>query len=316
MPWGSAPWEDGFKRITKKQGYRLGTYSDPRNEGRFTYGWFTADDNQYDKNPKHYKTQNVTTPSGRVVKVPVDDYKHFMEHNEMYAKLFDKAHNANLDVGTYIEDTFDKKDGKYTHAITSFNGVGHIKFIEYSAHRQVMQVTFTNNNAICAYFRVPSAVVGELAYLASGETEIGNDGKIRHKLGRRFWDLVRVRGTLHGGRYVFRYVQTGDASYQTGKYTEHNNTAGNAAIKDITSELNNNARSAAQKQVDRQMQESKRHQYKSEAYYAPFASYINDYGKLLETEQARQEFNNAKSLAEKNDILVKYKIVDSDWLDE
>jgi hypothetical protein len=88
--------------------------------------------------------------------------------------------------------------------------------MEYSAYYQLLKVHFVKGDAIVVYFRIPTAVFGELYHLAQSKVETSNtvDGTVRHMLGVKFWDLVRIRGTLHGSRYRFEYVQdytpTGD----------------------------------------------------------------------------------------------------------
>lgn len=102
----------------------------------------------------------------------------------------------------YAEHAFDGKHKTYKH-----DGCGHIKEIEYSAYYQLLKVTFINGT-ISIYYRVPKTVASELLYFAeNGQTSTNTfDGSERHVLGIRFWDLIRIRGTLHGSRYRFEYM--------------------------------------------------------------------------------------------------------------
>lgn len=303
---GPSPWSSGYRRVTKSSGKKLGAYSDPRNNGRLTYGWVSDSNDAWDKNPTHYATHKITLPNGRIVSVPVDDYKHFLENKEMYTKLYDNADNKDIDIGDYIDTAFSKdSNGKYTRSVTAFDGVGHIKLIEYSAARQLMQVTFTTNNAVVVYFRVPTAVVGELKYLASS----GGMRDGHHWLGIRFWDLVRVRGTIHGGRYAFRYVKQGDA-IQVGRYSEHDNVVGNAKAKEVKNAVTGKI---AKDVHATKVQQAKRASYKSDAYYAPFASDINGYKSLLKPSD--QELFDSYGLADRFKLLVDRGIIDDDWFD-
>ena len=57
------------------------------------------------------------------------------------------------------------------------------------------------------YSKVPSAVAGTLFSLADrGDMRISSyTGKEGHALGIEFWNLVRIRGQLHGSQFPFEY---------------------------------------------------------------------------------------------------------------
>lgn len=86
--------------------------------------------------------------------------------------------------------------------------IGHIRKLEYNSATLVLRVTFTNNGNMAAYFRVPSVVAGELLYLAKTDSKQISTRTYNyvHTLGVRFWDLVRIRGTIHGSRFAFVYT--------------------------------------------------------------------------------------------------------------
>lgn len=110
-------------------------------------------------------------------------------------------------------NAFDESDPAHGQ-IFSEEGCGHIAKIEYAQGEpgtqrgQVLRVTFANG-AICLFFRVPSAVAGELLFLAKDNTVVGQkpNGEDKHMLGVVFWDLVRIRGSHTGARYPFEYQQ-------------------------------------------------------------------------------------------------------------
>lgn len=161
------------------------------------------------------------TNTGKKFEVPEDDYNMFVQ--------FIKDQGIDSSVEEYISNVFEdyepSADKRTKHVYdnellgssesTDFEveGCGHIKFLEYKSYngKFFLRVTFWDDKA-CVYINVPTAVAGQLKYLAESKNEtysaVGN-GK-RHVLGMRFWDLIRVRGTIHGSRYSFRYSDAPD----------------------------------------------------------------------------------------------------------
>ena len=89
---------------------------------------------------------------------------------------------------------------------------GHILRFDYAPYTQVLRTYFRSDGdpVIVCYFYVPKAVYNTLAKLAgSSDTRPGEDGKRRHLVGIYFWNLIRVRGTIHGNRYACCYVSGG-----------------------------------------------------------------------------------------------------------
>lgn len=87
---------------------------------------------------------------------------------------------------------------------------GHIGRLEYNTRTLVLRVTFNTNGSVVAYMGVPSTVVGELFVHATTKDTMNSlyqPGKQVHVLGSRFWDLIRYRGSIHGGRYEFAYTE-------------------------------------------------------------------------------------------------------------
>jgi len=186
---GPAPWSSRYKRTAQKtreheniawslsSGYRY-TGLDFYPEGNFTKP----------------KMRPLKLYNGKIVMVPEDDYADFIGYQKM-----DEARVTD-DIQEYVSTA------KFTQEV---EGCGHIAKIQYSPRRWLMMVTFAakNGGAVVVYFMVPKEVYSELRlYALSKQTIIqGNDE--RHVLGMRFWDIVRIRGTKHGGRYEFKYEQ-------------------------------------------------------------------------------------------------------------
>lgn len=128
------------------------------------------------------------------------------------AEVINKKEMTSLE---YAERAFDGK-----HKTKQHDGCGHITHIEYSAYFQLLKVTFARGDVV-VYYRVPSTVAGELLHFAETKQTSTNtfDGSERHVLGIRFWDLVRIRGTKHGSRYRFEYLEqvAGSGNSPTGR---------------------------------------------------------------------------------------------------
>jgi hypothetical protein len=100
---------------------------------------------------------------------------------------------------------------------------GHIGKVQYAPARQLLDVTFQRSaNSTggrdgdeVVFFRVPKEVYSELLYLGEdAKTIIDAQGKERHLIGIRFWDIVRIRGTNSGARYRFEYLTQGQSTSQ------------------------------------------------------------------------------------------------------
>lgn len=172
------------------------------------------------------------TNTGKSYKVPEDDYQEF----STWMSTNRQGTGAEEGMAEYIAKGFKGSKDSF-----SVEGCGHIKFLEYDGYRMLLRVTFWNND-ICVYFRVPLAVAGQLrVYALSQQTQISAvDNKERHLLGMRFWDLVRIRGTIHGSRYKFIYTNIGsntsqassDPDWTTNKYVFVPNSQGKYILKD------------------------------------------------------------------------------------
>lgn len=88
------------------------------------------------------------------------------------------------------------------------NGVGHIVSLKFNSERNLLWVSFAKG-ADVIYSKVPSAVVGQLIAYAENDsfTVSPVTGERVHLLGVEFWNLIRIRGQLHGSRYPFEYYR-------------------------------------------------------------------------------------------------------------
>lgn len=111
----------------------------------------------------------------------------------------------------YVEEAFNGN-----HNIDESDGCGHIAHIAYCDDAKVLKVSFESGGTY-AYFRVPSPVAGELLNFARTKqiAYVERNGRERHVLGVRFWDLIRIRGT-RGARYRYENIdETAPEEYTT-----------------------------------------------------------------------------------------------------
>ena len=163
------------------------------------------------------KMHELTDPAtGKPYEVPDDDYRQYLGQKQ------DKS------IEHYIADAFGSSaDVKVVDPRATGGDTGHIVKLEYAVMYNILRVTFkkpSSGGQVVAYMNVPNPVAGELLYLAEANpTQVSaNSGTIRHVLGMRFWDLIRIRGTIHGTRYPFEYVTdmgNGRDSYAKGTAT-------------------------------------------------------------------------------------------------
>jgi len=93
---------------------------------------------------------------------------------------------------------------------------GHIKSLKYNALYSLLMVEFTKRGDTVVFFNLPNDVAVRLIILGkNGTMAPGAKGEDRHAVGVEFWNLVRVRGTLHKTYFPFAYTvdnRTGAAS--------------------------------------------------------------------------------------------------------
>ena len=163
------------------------------------------------------KMHELTDPAtGKPYQIPDDDYREYLGQKQ------DKS------VDKYVASAFESSaDVKVVEPRATGGDTGHIIKLEYAVLYKILRVTFkkpSKGGQVVAYMNVPAPVAGELLYLAeSNQTQVSaSSGTLRHVLGMRFWDLIRIRGTIHGSRYPFDYVTdmgNGRDSYAKGTAT-------------------------------------------------------------------------------------------------
>lgn len=160
--------------------------------------------------------------TGDVYMLPSHDYhelvKHFKEHESELSDVY-KSDNKQLykNIQTpadYIDFAFEKKSQQKNLVTQECKG-GHILKLTYNPLYKLLMVEFTNRGDVCVFFNLPANVAAELMHFAENNTMgiSSRDGTQRHMVGIYFWDLVRVRGTVHDTRYPFQYTK----DFRTGK---------------------------------------------------------------------------------------------------
>lgn len=111
--------------------------------------------------------------------------------------------------GDFVDFGF-SDDQKENIAYVECQG-GHIKALTYNPKYLLLRVEFEKRGDICVFFNLPANVATTLMYLARNNTMAppGPNGEERHAVGVEFWNLVRVRGTVHETRFQFMYEYGG-----------------------------------------------------------------------------------------------------------
>jgi hypothetical protein len=210
---GPPPWSSGYRRTNRRN-------LNQQNVEWSLAGGYRNRPDDWEKNPRQEKMRDVRLFNGKMVKVPDDDFQDFIGHQAS------PPSDPYSQIGQYIDKAFENPD-----RVRDVDGVGHITYIEYVPTYQVLRVEFATDGAVVVYFRVPKEVFGELAHLAkTGQTAVSPvDGKVRHVLGMRFWDIIRIRGQRSGSRYKFEYAIEGE-------YVPRGR-ASDRALKDVASTL-------------------------------------------------------------------------------
>jgi hypothetical protein len=156
---------------------------------------------------KNGYTKRIDTITGPVY-VSEREFDDFIGHERV------PKGEENRYVAKYIEDA------DFSGDTNNVAGVGHIASISYAPKRQLMKVQFAENTetshgslggATVVFFQVWPSVYGELAALAvSKSTFKDKKGVVRHNLGKRFWEIVRIKGQRTGSRYRYMYTDEND----------------------------------------------------------------------------------------------------------
>ena len=163
-----------------------------------------------------YETRPVKSYlTGDVYLLPKHDYtqlvkylgEHHSELSEQY-KQDDKQLYKNIQTpADYIDFAFEKASQKKNLTTVTCQG-GHIKALTYNPLYKLLMVSFSNRGDVVVFFDLPTNIASQLIYFAENNTMSPPDkhGRERHAVGVYFWDVVRVRGSLHDTRYAFQYT--------------------------------------------------------------------------------------------------------------
>lgn len=200
MGMGPAPWETGYRKATKKT-QKAYNYAFEEN-----HGWVPK--SNFGKQRKT-TTRPITLSNGEVVYVyDVYDNSDLIQYNSASINSVSAGDTDKLD--KYITTAFPVKPNPNAskRGYTCAQGAGHILWLEYYAPRQLLRVTFKIGGRTCIFFRVPSTVAGELIHLCDSRfiDTSRKDKEHNHVLGIRFWDLIRIRGSRTGAKYLFKYT--------------------------------------------------------------------------------------------------------------
>lgn len=192
--------------------------------------WYSKHRHSKNKKDFKYAVSHPTTPirsslTGDVYKMPKQDYtefvKYFNEHHSELSEGYKDGKPLYRKIETpadYIDYGF--SDRQKRNLTTQECKGGHIKRLTYNPLYMLFMVEFSNRGDICVFFNLPANVAAQLMYLAETNTMAPPDknGKERHMVGVEFWNLVRVRGSLHKTQYPFQYTKdfrTGRAAGRT-----------------------------------------------------------------------------------------------------
>lgn len=208
MAFGPGPWDKSYKQYREEwlQGYKRPTKKQLERAGidySLSSGWHRKNAEDWDKDPKHYKQRRVRSANGTYSYVPEDAYGDTIAFT---------ARPSNKEIEQYI----DNATWTYDTAIEHPGPCGHIARLMYSARRALMKVQFSKSSSMgdtVVYFRVPTAVFGTLYWLFLGDTYQASPetGEQRHAVGIEFWNLVRIRKTVHSGHFSFTYTGGGES---------------------------------------------------------------------------------------------------------
>ena len=204
MPVGPSPFQQDFSDWYKKERH-------------------TANKKEMKGLQAGYPTRSLRSNlTGDVYLLPRQDYeelvKHFGEHQSELSEGYKDGKKLYKNIHTpadYIDYAFDTKLQKANIYTQECQG-GHIKALTYNSLYMLLMVEFTNRGDVVVFFNLPANVANELMYLAKSNTMAPSpvDGTTRHAVGVQFWNLVRVRGTVHDTRFPFQYTKdfrTGNA---------------------------------------------------------------------------------------------------------
>ena len=176
-----------------------------------------AESSGYARKPSKSKMKTLTDSLGRQYKTPDEiDYDDFVDmfrirpEGQLTEEYKNKPVRENMrSLADWCSWSFDRDNSGYY----SFScPAGHIEKVDYNNTSKIMRVKFRSGDGETAcYFYVPADIYFTLEHLSDGMPTRKDRRNIeRHLVGIYFWDLVRIRGTVHGNRYQCCYVTSGD----------------------------------------------------------------------------------------------------------
>ena len=110
--------------------------------------------------------------------------------------------------GDFIDFGFSEGQKNEVETVTCHGG--HIAELSYNAKYMLLKVRFAKSYNLpdtVVFFNLPANTAVTLMYLGKNGTMAPPDrnGRERHAVGVEFWNLVRVRGTIHQTRFQFMY---------------------------------------------------------------------------------------------------------------
>ena len=174
------------------------------------------------KNAKEYKRLSSSAPSrdlrgsltGDVYKMPEQDYKQIVSwlkehHSKLSTEYTADGKQLKRNIQTpadFIDFAFKENQQKNIETVECKGG--HIAALSYNWNYKLLMVRFTNNGDVVVFFNLPANTAATLMMHGKNNDMAPptKTGKERHMVGVEFWNLVRIRGTLHGTRYPFQYT--------------------------------------------------------------------------------------------------------------
>ena len=177
----------------------------------------SKDYKDWEQQPLQYSKRNLKTSLlGNNYWMPEHDaneLEHYVQKNQSVLSDSYKGKQRLYNVQTpadFIDYAF--TDARLKNVETAEASGGHILSVSYNSLYKILIVKFAKQAALgdtCAFFDLPANVAALLLHYARTNQLAPSDGKHeRHMLGVEFWNLVRVRGTLHNTRYAFEYTNS------------------------------------------------------------------------------------------------------------
>lgn len=178
------------------------------------------------KNAKEYKRLSSPAPSrdlrgslsGDIYKMPEQDFHQLVDWLKEHHSVLSPTYAANgkqlkRDIQTpadFIDFAFKENQQKNIETVECKGG--HILSLSYNWNYKLLMVRFKNEGRegnVVVFFNLPANTAATLMMHGryNNMAPPTKTGKERHMVGVEFWNLVRIRGTLHGTRYPFQYTE-------------------------------------------------------------------------------------------------------------